>query len=140
MRNLFSNMTPPADPTKARNRKSPTEHYENTSSSQLRSASEATPLLPAATHFSFSYRRADFPNETIEDAELENQDISPNNFERRPILTLSGLEEEVVIVEDEDNEDDISDNPYLGGVSVTRFWLIYAGLLSNLVISHLRNL
>lgn len=133
-------MTPPANPPKARNGKLPTEHYENTFSFQKRPVSKATPLLAAVTNFSFSYQPVGSPNETLRDDELGDEDINLNNFERRSTLTLSGLEEGAVIVEDEYNEYDISENPYLGGVSVTRFWLIYAGLLSNLVMSHSRNL
>jgi hypothetical protein len=43
-------------------------------------------------------------------------------------------DDEAVVEED---EEDITENPYLGGVSVGRFWLIYAGILANLVTIHL---
>jgi hypothetical protein len=52
---------------------------------------------------------------------------------RRTGGSPSGLEEEAVIEEDIEESDE---SPYLGGVSVRRFWLIYAGLLSNLVMSY----
>lgn len=49
---------------------------------------------------------------------------------RRPASSPSGLEEEALIEEDAEES---SESPYLGGISVSRFWLIYAGILSNLV-------
>lgn len=49
---------------------------------------------------------------------------------RRAVVNPSGLEEDAVIEVDAEEREE---SPYLGGVSVGRFWLIYAGLLSNLV-------
>jgi hypothetical protein len=49
------------------------------------------------------------------------------------VVSPAGLEEEAVIEEDAEES---SESPYLGGIGVRRFWLIYAGLLSNLVIPH----
>ncbi len=54
----------------------------------------------------------------------------------RSVGSAAGWREEAVIEEDE--EDKTYENPYLGGVSIGRFWLIYGGLLANLVGQRLR--
>ena len=171
-------MTPPGDSAKAANGKHLDVRYENGVPFHRRAVSEQTPLLAAATHSPFSRRRANSPDETLQDDELAEQEIQPNDFDRmlsratsytsrlgieaesqespmlrgkrtyshrgnRRVSSVSalrrspvspvGLEEEAVIEEDTEES---SESPYLGGISVSRFWLIYVGLLSNLVIPH----
>jgi hypothetical protein len=173
-------MTPPGDSTKAANGKHLDVRHENVVPFHRRAVSEETPLLAAATDSPFSHRRANSPNETLQDDELAEREIQPNDFDRmlsratsytsrlgiepesqestmlrgprtysrsrgsrrvssvstsrRSVVSSTGLEQEAVIQEDAEES---SESPYLGGISVRRFWLIYAGLLSNLVIFHL---
>jgi hypothetical protein len=172
-------MTPPGDSTKAANGRCLDMRYENAVPFHRRAVSEETPLLAAATDSPFSHRRANSPDETLQDDELAEQEIHPNDFDRmlssstsytsglgiepesqessmlrgprtyssrgsrrvssisasrrRSVVSPAGLEEEAVIEEDAEES---SESPYLGGITVRRFWLIYAGLLSNLVIPH----
>lgn len=58
---------------------------------------------------------------------------SASDSRRRAVVSPNGLEEDAV---SEEEVGDNSESPYLGGISVSRFWLIYAGLLSNLVNFH----
>jgi hypothetical protein len=157
--------------------------YENVVPFHRRAVSEETPLLAAATDSPFSHRRANSPDETLQDDELAEQEIHPNDFDRmlssstsytsglgiepesqessmlrgprtyysrgshrvssvsasrrRSVVSPAGLEEEAVIEEDAEDAEESSESPYLGGITVRRFWLIYAGLLSNLVIPHI---
>jgi hypothetical protein len=170
-------MTPQGDTTNAVNGKRLEVRYESVVPFHRRAVSEETPLLAAATDSPFSHRRATSPDETLQDDELAEQEIDPNDFDRmisrstsytsglgiepesqespmlrgdrkysrrgsrrvssvsasrrRSVVSPSGLEEEAIIEEDAEES---SESPYLGGISVRRFWLIYAGLLSNLVI------
>jgi len=174
-------MTPPGDSTKAANGKHLEVHYQNVVPFHRRAVSEETPLLDAATDTPFSHRRAASPDETLQDDELAEQEIDPNDFDkmvsrsasyssslgmepesqewpmlrgprkysrsrggsrrvssasasrRRPAVSPSGVQEHAVI---EADAEETSESPYLGGISVSRFWLIYAGVLSNLVIFH----
>jgi hypothetical protein len=172
-------MKPPGDSKNAANGNHLDVRYENVVPFHRRAVSEETPLLAAATDSPFSYRRASSPDETLQDDELAEQEIDPNDFDkmisrsasyssglgiepesqessmlrgqrkysrslrgsrrvsaasggsrRRPAVSPSGLEE---TVREEDAEEN-SESPYMGGISVSRFWLIYAGVLSNLVI------
>jgi hypothetical protein len=52
---------------------------------------------------------------------------------RRSVASGHNWDDEAVVEED---EEDKTENQYLGGVSVGRFWLIYAGILANLVTIH----
>jgi hypothetical protein len=173
-------MAPPGDSIKAANGKHLDVRYENIVPFHRRAVSEETPLLAAATDSPFSHRRATSPDETLQDDELAEQEIQPNDFDRmissatsytsrlgiepesqessmlrgprtysrsrgsrrvssvsasrrRSVVSTTGLEEEAAI---EEVAEESSESPYLGGISISRFWLIYAGLLSNLVILH----
>jgi hypothetical protein len=53
---------------------------------------------------------------------------------RASVSGSSGWTQDAVISEDEEEEEAI-DSPFLGGVSVGRFWLIYAGILANLFVA-----
>jgi hypothetical protein len=170
-------MAPPGDSTKAANGKHLDVPYVNVIPFQRRAVSEETPLLAAATDSPFSHRRANSPDATLQDDELAEQEIQPNDFDRmlskaasytsrlgieaesqespmlrgkrtyshrgsrrvssvsasrRSLLGAAGLEESVI----EEDAEESSESPYLGGISIARFWLIYMGLLSNLVIPH----
>lgn len=171
-------MTPPGDSNKAMNGKHLEIRYENVVPFHRSAVSEETPLLAAATASPFSHRRASSPDETLQDDELAEQDIDPNDFDKmisrsasyssglgmepesqespmlrgprkysrslrgiqrvsfassgsrgRPAVIPTGIEEAVI----EEDAEESSESPYLGGISVSRFWLIYAGILSNLV-------
>jgi hypothetical protein len=52
---------------------------------------------------------------------------------RRSVVSSNGVEEEPIAEEDEEDEDEMKKSPFLGGVSVSQFWLIYSGILANLV-------
>jgi len=175
-------MTPPGDSTKAANGKYLDVRYENVVPFHRRAVSERTPLLAAATDSPFSHRQENSPDETLQDDELAEQEIQPNDFDRmvskatsytsrlgiepesqessmlrgprtysrsrgsrrvssvsasrrRSVVSPAEPEEEAVI---EEVAEESHESPYLGGIGVRRFWLIYAGLLSNLVILHVR--
>ena len=55
--------------------------------------------------------------------------VSATSGGRRSIGGNSGRDDEAVIEEDEERKQ----SPFRGGVSVGRFWLIYSGILANLV-------
>lgn len=60
---------------------------------------------------------------------------SRGSVRRKSVMSGTGTEEDDIAEEDEDGEVETKKSPYLGGISVGRFWLIYAGILANLVSS-----